>query len=391
MDVVLGFDAERSGIGLWGVGLALVNEGLRDWAEICVEDSDEAREPGVGEMISFFLGVSEDSFEVTVHGFGHFVVGVFFVAVVKSGVCFFGQSAVFIEDVEDVGNLTALCEVCVSVKPHEALCFVDVAVADDEHLREVCFFSAHSEDFVFEKTDSGEAPAGSAFVLVFDGSGFHHFDVGEFKTGRVRDYDVVVGVSRSLHIGCAEREGEKSGDSSRDKLFHGMVYVEKLIIKITAKLINKAKKRKMNMCKKEKYEIGVSLERVSQRMADEVEPRRVWEAESLDMSVKPEAGMPTASEPWGLRAVRAAFRAECLGIAGALGRWGRVTVGDEGLRAELMVPAEKGALVESLTEEAIVFGIVARMSESSRHGLSNRDRERAERARERLLTACVAG
>ena len=57
-DVVGRLEAERSGIGLRRVGLALVGELLRHLAEVGVEDSDESLQPGVGKVVALLLGVA---------------------------------------------------------------------------------------------------------------------------------------------------------------------------------------------------------------------------------------------------------------------------------------------------------------------------------------------
>ena len=70
-----------------------------------------------------------------------------------------------------------------------------------EALAQVHFLAGLTQNFVLKERVARVAPARAALVLVFDGRGFNHFDVGELESRAVGDDDLVVGQASECDAG----------------------------------------------------------------------------------------------------------------------------------------------------------------------------------------------
>ena len=71
--------------------------------------------------------------------------------------------------VKHISERATLGKVQVTVQTNVLVRFILIRMVDDEHLRQVVFALAHTEQFGFQETKAREAPAGSCPVLVLDG------------------------------------------------------------------------------------------------------------------------------------------------------------------------------------------------------------------------------
>ncbi len=106
---------------------------------------------------------------------------VLFLAIFQSFIRTLGHNAVTLEDIGYIKSATALCEVDRSIGADIFVGLVAVAVTHDKHLAQVIFFACGAEQFILNKTYTGEAPACTRLILILDWSGLVDFDVCKFE------------------------------------------------------------------------------------------------------------------------------------------------------------------------------------------------------------------
>ena len=163
LDVVRHVQPQRLGECFRGVLLALVGEGLRQLAQVGVEEI-------LDQLVVFGTAVFllDGHLGDRGHVFHHLRVVVAVGVVVDAAVDRLRDDAHLIEGVHEGVREAALRDVAPALAHVVVLQLVHVFLADDEHLRQVVGAFAHPEQFRFHERGGGETPAGAGRRLVLD-------------------------------------------------------------------------------------------------------------------------------------------------------------------------------------------------------------------------------
>ena len=146
-------------IALRRVLLTLEGEGLRELAEVAVEDTFEGGEPSCRELSS--IRSLDDRIQVSLHTCFHFAVAIELGTVVETWKHRLWHCSVVLEYIEYIVEGTTLSEVELAVQTDVLACLITIGMADDKHFGEVIFTLTDTNQFVFEEALSRVGPAGT--------------------------------------------------------------------------------------------------------------------------------------------------------------------------------------------------------------------------------------
>ena len=148
-DVVVHVQWQRSGIALWGVGLALPGESLGELAHVSVENALEAVHPRWGEF--FELALVHHVYHALEHS-GELGSVEFLVAIGHASVHVIGHHTVVLPHIGNIESSAALGEVAGSVHAHVLDSLVEIAVVNNKSLAQVNFFTCLAQNFVLKES-----------------------------------------------------------------------------------------------------------------------------------------------------------------------------------------------------------------------------------------------
>ena len=209
--VVVEVDAEALYKLLRCVGLALIFELLRAFAEVCVENSLQANLPLAGDFLCrtlcngshVWLEQREELIEVVER-----------VAVERAREWHrvLWADAVLLHGCEHVLGRAALSELAVAVVAHHLYSTVHIGLVGNERLAEVVGFACGFQYLGLEEADGAVVPAGARAVLVLDG--------GDGVLLHYCEHWLVLVLGRLLLLGCAGTDDHYGHECKSYDSFH---------------------------------------------------------------------------------------------------------------------------------------------------------------------------